>query len=96
MSADDEAAAIGLAAALRGEAGPQGAPKLEEARTLLEKVLAKDPHNVAALFNLGVLYSDFLKKPESAKAMFSRFLDDAPSDHAARAEAERYLGGKAK
>lgn len=95
VSADDETATIGLATALRGEAGSgtQGAAKLDEARALLDKVLAKDPHNVAALFNLGVLYNDFLKKPDSAKPMFTRFLDDAPSDHPARSEAERYLGG---
>jgi tetratricopeptide (TPR) repeat protein len=96
VSAEDETATIGLAAALRGEAGTgdkQHTAKLDEAKTMLEKLLARDPHNVAALFNLGVLYNDFLKKPDAAKPMFMRFLDDAPGDHPARGEAERYLGG---
>ena len=93
VSPDDTSAQVGLAAALRGEADPKtGAAKLEEARQLLDKVLDKDPHHVSALFNAGVLYADFLKKPADAKGYFSRFLSDAPNDHPARAEAERYLG----
>jgi hypothetical protein len=54
-------------------------------------VLDRDPHNTAALFNLGVLYADFLKKPGDAAPFFQRFLSDAPSDHPMRAEAERYM-----
>jgi Flp pilus assembly protein TadD len=87
-SPDDVNAEVGLAAALRGEGGP----KMSEARQILEKVLEKDPHHVSALFNLGVLYADFLKRPADAKTCFTRFLTDAPSDHSARPEAERYLG----
>ncbi len=90
VSPDDASAQVGLAAALRGEAEAKG-PKLEEARQLLEKVLEKDPHNVSALYNLGILYADFLKRPADAKSYFSRFLSDAPSDHPARSEAERYM-----
>jgi tetratricopeptide (TPR) repeat protein len=89
VAPDDASAAVGLAAALRGEATPQHAGKLDEARVLLEKVLERDPHHVAALFNLGVLYNDFLKRPADAKPFFTRFLADAPSDHPGRAEAER-------
>ena len=93
VSPDDTSAQVGLAAALRGDAEPKtGGAKLEEARQLLDKVLDKDPHHVSALFNAGVLHADFLKKPADAKGYFSRFLSDAPSDHPARAEAERYLG----
>lgn len=91
VSPDDIEAQIGLAAALRGESDPKTPNKLEEARTLLGKVLDKDPHNVAALFNLGVLYFDFLKKPADAQPLFKRFLSDAPSDHPSRADAEKYL-----
>jgi tetratricopeptide (TPR) repeat protein len=91
VTPDDATAQVGLAAALRGEADAKAAGKLEEARQLLEKVLDRDPHHVSALFNLGVLYADFLKKPADAKSYFTRFLSDAPSDHPARAEAERYL-----
>ncbi len=91
VSPDDIEAQIGLAAALRGESDSKTPNKLEEARTLLTKVLEKDPHNVAALFNLGVLYFDFLKKPADAQPLFKRFLSDAPGDHPSRADAEKYL-----
>ena len=63
----------------------------EEARGILEKVIDRDPHNVAALFNMGVLLADFLKRPGDAKTYFQRVLDDAPSGHPARPEAERYV-----
>jgi cytochrome c-type biogenesis protein CcmH/NrfG len=68
---------------------------LEEARSLLEKVLERDPHDIAALFNMGVLQAESLKKPGDAKPFFERFLEDAPKDHPARAEAERQLKGVA-
>ncbi|MGO9835701.1 MAG: tetratricopeptide repeat protein [Polyangiaceae bacterium] len=91
VSADDLEAQVGLAAALRGEADAQHPQKLEEARSLLEKVLASDPHDVSALFNLGVLYADFLKKPAEALPLFKRFLADAPADHPLRPEAEKFV-----
>lgn len=89
---DDNDATLGLAAALKGEGAQakDGAPKVQEARALLEKLLARSPHNVGALFNLGVLYADVLKRPADARPLFDRFLEDAPSDHPARAEATRY------
>jgi Flp pilus assembly protein TadD len=88
---DHTEAQVGLAAALRGEAGPQHPKKLEEARSLLEGVLAKDPHQTSALFNLGVLSADFLKDPSGAAPLFERFLADTPSDEPRRAQAEKYL-----
>lgn len=88
---EDDAAQVGLAVALRGQADPQHVGRYEDARGILEKVLARDPHQISALFNLGVLYADFLKKPEEAQPLFHRFLSDAPGDHPARAEAQRYL-----
>jgi Flp pilus assembly protein TadD len=91
VAPDDPSAQVGLAAALRGEADAQHPKKLDEARALLEKVLDRDPHNVAALFNLGVLQADFLKHPAEAKPYFQRFLDDAPSAHPSRADAERHI-----
>jgi Flp pilus assembly protein TadD len=91
VSPDDTDAIVGLAAALRGESDEQHKAKLDEARQLLEKVLDKDPHDVAALFNLGVLQADYLKQPAQAQPYFKRFLDDAPGDHPQRADAERYL-----
>jgi Flp pilus assembly protein TadD len=91
VSSDDLEAQVGLAAALRGEADAQHQQKLDEARGLLEKVLASDPHDVSALFNLGVLYADFLKKPAEALPLFKRFLADAPADHPLRPEAEKFV-----
>jgi len=91
VSADDLEAQVGLAAAFRGEADAQHPQKLEEARALLERVLGSDPHQVSALYNLGVLYADFLKKPAEALPLFRRFLGDAPADHPLRPEAEKAL-----
>jgi tetratricopeptide (TPR) repeat protein len=88
---DHTEAQVGLAAALRGEAGPQHPKKLEEARGLLEGVLARDPHQTSALFNLGVLHADFLKDPAGAAPLFERFLADTPGDEPRRAQAEKYV-----
>jgi protein O-GlcNAc transferase len=94
---DDNDATLGLAAALKGEGvqAKDGAPKVQEAKNLLEKLLARSPHNVGALFNLGVLYADVLKRPADAAPLFQRFLSDAPNDHPARAEATRYASSLA-
>ena len=93
VSPEDNEAQIGLAAALRGQSDAKSPAKLEEARQLLTKVLDRDPHNIGALFNLGVLYADFLKKPAEATPLFQRFLSDAPGDHPSRAEAEKFIAG---
>jgi len=91
VNADDAEAQVGLAAALRGEADAQHPQKLDEARALLEKVLAADSHNTSAEFNLGVLYADFLKRPVDAAPLFKRFLSDAPGDHPLRPDADKYI-----
>ncbi len=88
---DDPAAQIGLAAALRGESEGKNAKMIDEAKGLLERVLERDPHNLAANYNLGILYAESLKRPGEAKACFQRFLDDAPRDHPSRSEAERQI-----
>ncbi|HEX4622353.1 MAG TPA: tetratricopeptide repeat protein, partial [Myxococcaceae bacterium] len=91
VSPDDTEAQVGLAAALRGGADSAHPQRLEEARAVLEGVLAADPHETSALFNLAVLYADFLKKPADAAPLFRRFLADAPGDHPLRGDAERAL-----
>jgi tetratricopeptide (TPR) repeat protein len=91
VAPEDVDAMTGLAASLRAQADPKSPAKLEEAKALYEKVLAADPHALAAELNLGVLYMDYLKRPGEAKTMFTRFLDDAPKSHPARAGAEKYL-----
>ncbi|WP_394825181.1 tetratricopeptide repeat protein [Pendulispora albinea] len=92
VSPEDGDAKIGLAAALRGQGSRERSGKWDEARSVLEGLLAREPHNVAALFNLAVLDIEFLKRPADARPLIVRFLSDAPGDHPARAEAERYLG----
>jgi tetratricopeptide (TPR) repeat protein len=91
VSKEDAAASIGLAAALRGQADKDRPAKFRESQKVLEGVLDRDPHNIDAEFDLGVLLADFLKKPAEAKPLFQRFLADAPAGHVARAEAERQL-----
>jgi hypothetical protein len=58
-------------------------------------VVAANAHATSALFNLGVLYADFLKKPADGAPFFKRFLADAPSDDPLRAEAEKYVSAAA-
>ncbi len=91
LSPDDVDAQVGLAAALRGTGDAQHSQRFGEARVILERVLALNPHDTRALFNLAVLEADFLKRPAEAAAHFKRFLADTPSDHPLRAEAERYV-----
>ncbi len=91
LAPDDVDAQLGLAAALRGEADASHAQGLDQARAILEKVVAANPHQTRALFNLGVLYADFLKKPSDAAGYFQRFLADASSDDPLRADADRYI-----
>ena len=95
VSPDDIEAQVGLAAAVRGQADAQHPQRLEEARGMLERVLVTSPHDTSALFNLGVLYADFLKRPAEAAPLFKRFLADAPADHPLRAEAEKYVSATA-
>ncbi len=95
IAPDDVDAQVGLAAALRGEADTAHPQNLEQARALLEKVVAGNAHDTRALFNLGVLYADFLKKPVDAAPYFQRFLSDAPSDDPLRPDAERYVSAAA-
>lgn len=91
VAPDDLDAQVGLAAALRGESEGKPGAKLDEAKAILDKVLDKDQKHASALFNLGVLLTDFMKKPEQGRPMFERFLDVAPKNHPSRPEAEKRL-----
>lgn len=92
LNSEDVDAMVGLAAALRGLGDPKKPATYARSRELLERAIKRDPHHLGALFNLGVLYADFLKQPKSAVALFRRFLSEAPSSHPARKSAEEYLG----
>lgn len=91
VAADDAAAMVGLAAVLRAQGDAKNTAKFDQAKQLLEKVLERDPNDVRALFNMGVLLFEFMKRPDEAKTYFDRFLSEAPSDHPQRAEADRYM-----
>jgi tetratricopeptide (TPR) repeat protein len=91
---DDTDAAVALAAALRGKAKRDGGAGFSESERLLKGVLEREPKNISALFNLAVLYADYMKRPSEAEPLFKRFLSAAPDKHPARAEAERFLSAK--
>lgn len=78
-------ARVGLGIALRGQG------KHKEARATYEKVLEAQPAHPAALFDLGVLFADFLDRRQEAIALFERYLKSASSSDSHRASAERYL-----
>jgi predicted Zn-dependent protease len=88
---DNNMAAIALAAAIRGRAKRDDQSAYAESERLLQGVLEREPKNLAATFNLAVLYADYLKRPADAEKLFRRFLADAPEKHPARADAERFL-----
>ena len=76
---------VALGVALRGK------KKLDDARNAYEKALEADPRSADALWNLGVLYMDFMDAPAKARAPLERFLKVAPGNHAKRAEAKSRL-----
>jgi hypothetical protein len=65
----------------------------------LRDVLERDPHQLAAMFNLAVLYSDYLGKPDKARTLVDQFLSEAPDKHPSRPAAEKLkadIGASAK
>ena len=91
---DDTDAAVALAAALRGKTKRDNVSGFAESERLLKGVLEREPKNLSALFNLAVLYADYMKRSNDAAPLFKRFLSAAPDKHPARAEAERFLSAK--
>jgi tetratricopeptide (TPR) repeat protein len=90
---DNTQATLGLAAARRAAGKRDDPGPFREAEKLLKGVLAREPKNLDATFNLALLYADDLHQPADAKPLFQRFLAEAPPSHPARAEAERELSG---
>jgi Tfp pilus assembly protein PilF len=88
---DSSAAKLGLAAALRG-LGAKHPGNFAAAENLLKEVLAAAPGHWAASYNLAVLYAEYMNKPEAARELYREFLATAPSEHPARATAEKWLG----
>lgn len=91
IAKDDSAARIGLAASLRPQGDAKNQKPWEEAKNALDQVVTREPHNLSALFNLGLLHAEFLKNPGEAKKLFDRYLADAPEAHPGRKEAERLV-----
>ena len=92
----DDVEAAGRASRRRCAARPTRSTRRSSKRraALLEKVLAANPHDTSALFNLGVLYADFLKRPADAAPLFKRFLvRRAERPPAARRGREVHVGG---
>jgi tetratricopeptide (TPR) repeat protein len=79
-----DGAQVGHAIALRAQG------KHAEAAAEYQRVLARSPNQPEALYDLGVLQSDFLDQPKQAVDSFERYLAVA-GDGPAREEAERYV-----
>jgi len=84
-------AKLGLAAALRGQGSRNDQGPYRAAESLLKEILALTPGDWAAAHNLAVLYAESMDRPEQATAEYSRFLSHAPSEHPARAKAQKWV-----
>jgi len=58
----------------------------EKAENLLKKILEKEPDNVEALYNLGILY-EIINDREKAQEYFKKVIDKEPSNK----DAEEHL-----
>ena len=85
-NADDYAAAVALGVAHRGMG------ELPQARRLWERVVKDAPRRSStradAMWNLVILNHDFLHDDAAAKAAVERYLQEAPSSHPKRQEAQ--------
>lgn len=83
---DDYAAWVSLGVAHRG------LKELPEARKAFERVIKEAPRRSSAradaLWNLAILKLDFVEDAAGGKADLERYLQDAPTSHAKRQEAE--------
>jgi tetratricopeptide (TPR) repeat protein len=82
---DNLEARVALGAALRGQG------QHDDARREYERVLEDSPNHPGALFNLAVLFADFLDRRPRARELFVRFLEVAPAGGTYRATAQRYV-----
>jgi tetratricopeptide (TPR) repeat protein len=92
---NDAAATLGLAAATRGLGSRDNPAPFREVERILKSFLDEHPRNASALYNLAVLYSDYLQQPAQAKVLYERFLSEAPGSHPAREEASKALAALA-
>ena len=78
-------ARVALGAALRGQGEHRAA------RREYERVLDANENHPAALFNLGVLFAEFLDRRDRARPYFERFVRVAPSSGPQAEMAQQYL-----
>jgi len=65
--------------------------KPEESLAKFEKLLAKNPDDYRARYNMGLLYKYALKNPEKAKESFAAVIDSPSADEKAKAGAREEL-----
>jgi cytochrome c-type biogenesis protein CcmH/NrfG len=88
---ENDEATLGLAAALRAQGKRDNQAPYREAEKQLKTILSRDPSHLAATFNLAVLYAEFMVKPDEARSLFKKYLDEASSKDPGRAVAEKFL-----
>ena len=89
VETDNDEAALGLAAALRGQGKRDSTGPFQESEKILKGILERNPHQLAAMVNLAVLYADFMGKPDKARPLIDQFLSEAPDKHPARPVVEK-------
>ncbi len=60
--------------------------KYEEAEKILKQILEKEPENIEALYNLGILY-EIINDRDRAREFFKKVVDKQPSNK----DAEEHL-----
>ncbi|NCD24818.1 MAG: tetratricopeptide repeat protein [Deltaproteobacteria bacterium] len=68
--------------------------RFAEAADQFERMLAIEPANYHAHFNLGILYKHYLEQPDKAAGHFQTVIDAKPEDRELVESARRELGGK--
>ncbi len=82
LQPDNIEAKLSLAVAMRGMKDSEGAEKI------YNEIIAKNPTSPAAYFNLAVLYQEYLKDFDKAKATFEKFVAIPTASEVAPAEFE--------
>ncbi|MGE0126803.1 MAG: carboxypeptidase regulatory-like domain-containing protein [Blastocatellales bacterium] len=78
--------------AIKGAETLREAGKNDEAVVALNAILAADPENIDALYNLGLVYSGIEKTWQDAANMLQKFVDKAPPTDTRVADAKSVIG----
>jgi tetratricopeptide (TPR) repeat protein len=93
VSPNETMATLGLAAATRARGSRDDKAPYQESERLYKSILEREPNNINALFNLAILYADFVQRGGDAKPLFQKFLRLAPPKHPSRELANKKLAG---